>query len=101
MTTMTSGNLTPQRNVGKGITRVVLATACLLLVPLIAMQFTREVNWTLFDFIVAACLLAGTGITYVLVASRLVTRRDRTLAGAVLGGALLVVWAELAVGIFH
>ena len=27
---------------------------CLLLLPLIAMQFSKEVNWTASDFVVAA-----------------------------------------------
>ncbi|MGB4972677.1 MAG: hypothetical protein WBO32_08455, partial [Cyclobacteriaceae bacterium] len=34
----------------------------LLLIPLVAMQFTNEVNWTFMDFIVAAILLMGTGL---------------------------------------
>ena len=34
----------------------------LLLVPLVAMQFTREVRWGLADFIVAGALLFGAGL---------------------------------------
>jgi hypothetical protein len=38
----------------------IVLTVVLLLIPLIAMQFTNEVNWTLFDFVVAGFIL-GTG----------------------------------------
>ena len=43
------------------ITRVVLTTACILLLPLVAMQFSEEVDWGVFDFGFAAVLLGGTG----------------------------------------
>lgn len=46
---------------------IVLLPVMFLIIPLIAMQFTSEVNWTLFDFIVAAVLLLGTGLTIELV----------------------------------
>jgi hypothetical protein len=41
--------------------RVALVTTAVLLVPLVAMQFTEEVNWSLFDFAFAAALLGGAG----------------------------------------
>jgi hypothetical protein len=42
--------------------RVALATAFILLLPLVAMQFTDEVDWGVFDFVSAGILLAGTGL---------------------------------------
>jgi hypothetical protein len=42
---------------------IVLAVALILLVPLVAMLFTDEVKWGLFDFIVMGALLLGTGLT--------------------------------------
>ena len=83
------------------IKQVLGGTALLLMVPLVAMQFTREVAWGVGDFLAAALLIAGTGMAYVLSARRLTTRRARLIAGAALAAALLVVWAELAVGIFN
>ena len=83
------------------VIKVLVGTALLLLIPLVAMQFTSEVNWTLSDFIVAGGLLAGTGLLYVIGASQMRSSRNRTILGVVLGAVLLVVWAELAVGIFH
>ena len=85
--------------VARNVLRVLSGTAALLLVPLLAMQFTREVNWDLADFLAAAVLLAGTGLAYVFLAPMVRTPRRRTLLGAGLGLALLLVWAELAVGI--
>lgn len=42
--------------------RVALVTALILLVPLVAMQVTDEVNWSLADFVLAGALLGGTGV---------------------------------------
>ena len=54
----------------KNILRMALATAFLLLLPLLAMQFTDEVVWDLADFAVAGALLFGAGLTYELVARK-------------------------------
>jgi hypothetical protein len=42
--------------------RVAVVTTAVLLVPLVAMQFTSEVDWSPFDFAFAAILLAGSGV---------------------------------------
>jgi hypothetical protein len=76
-----------------------LATALILLLPLLAMQFTSEVSWSLPDFVTAGALLFGTGSIFVLAARR-VNEKYRLAIGIVLAAALLLVWIELAVGIF-
>ena len=43
----------------KVIIWIALATGLILLVPLLATQFTSEVNWTLLDFATAGTLLFG------------------------------------------
>lgn len=74
------------------------AAACLLSLPLIAMQFTDEVNWTLSDFVVFGGMLAiACG------ACDVAMRKGgnwRYRAGALLavGTAFLLVWVNLAVG---
>lgn len=78
---------------------IAVATCCLLLIPLGAMQFTREVDWDATDFIVMGLLLFGAGTVFVL-AARKAPRRYRFALGVAVAGMFLYVWAELAVGIF-
>lgn len=83
----------------KNIIRIALATVCVLLIPLVAMQFTDKVAWTLFDFIFAGALLFGTGLTYELIARRVGTAAYRIAVGIALIAAFLLVWVNGAVGI--
>ncbi|MCS0615050.1 hypothetical protein NX783_20120 [Massilia kyonggiensis] len=83
------------------VRRVLLATLAILLVPAVAMRFTNEVNWGPGDFLAAGALLAGTGLAYVLAKPRIAGRPGRLLLGGLLALGLLLVWAELAVGIVH
>lgn len=76
-----------------------VVTGIILSIPLIAMQFTSEVNWTLSDFVIMGALLFGTGFLYVQVA-RVIPRKYRVLIGIAFALVFLYIWAELAVGIF-
>ena len=79
---------------------ILLAAGLLLLLPLIAMQFTTEVNWSDFDFLVMGVLLLGTGLGCELVLRKVRKTEHRLL---LVVGVLLVfflVWAELAVEVF-
>ena len=84
----------------KRLIGIVITVALLLLIPLIAMQFTNEVNWTLFDFIVAGFLLLVTGLMCELVIRKVNKIEQRILICLAIIAALLLIWAELAVGIF-
>lgn len=78
----------------------VIATACTLFaLPLVAMQFTDEVRWSLFDFVVWGALLCAAGGAVVL-ASKTLPRSWGWGAGALIVAVFVYVWAELAVGIF-
>ena len=79
---------------------MLLIVAFLLLIPLIAMQFTNEVNWSLSDFIVAGVLLLGTGLILDLVIRKTKNIKFRIAISIAVLIILLLVWAELAVGIF-
>jgi hypothetical protein len=81
-------------------TSVALVTAALLLVPFGAMQFTDEVDWGLGDFVVAGAVLSCAALGYVLVARRADCAASRAAVGAAIGLVLLVVWSQLAVGLF-
>lgn len=83
----------------KNILRIALATAVLLQVPLVAMLFTDEVAWDVKDFIFAGVLLFGTGLTYELVTRKMARNTHRIAVGVALGAALLLVWANAAVGL--
>lgn len=87
------------RTAGHSAVRVVLAAAFILLVPLLAMQFTDEVVWSLSDFVVAGGLLVGTGLMYELAARKGDSIAHRAAVGVALAAALLLVWVHLAVGI--
>jgi hypothetical protein len=81
-----------------------LGTTTLLMVPLVAMQFTAEVNWTYSDFVFAGILLFGTGLSYILVTRIFATRFGRSMiyrmaVGFALLTGLFMIWSNLAVGI--
>ena len=84
----------------KRLVAIVTTAFSLLLIPLVAMNFTKEVNWKIFDFIVAGMLLCGSGLILELILRKIRTRTNRMLLIAGLFFALMLVWAELAVGIF-
>jgi hypothetical protein len=100
MKIMTGGDSKGKQPLTKSVLIVVLAAAAVLLVPLIAMQFTHEVVWGPFDFAVAAVLLIGAGLMYVLPARMLGNPGARIVLGVAVAILFVLVWAELAVGIF-
>ncbi|MDI5897394.1 hypothetical protein [Flavobacterium yafengii] len=79
---------------------IVLTVVFLLLIPLIAMQFTNEVNWNQSDFVVAGVLLLSTGLICELVMRKVKKTNHRIILCAVILVALLLIWIELAVGLF-
>lgn len=85
----------------KSIFYLALAVAALLTIPLIAMQFTQEVQWTGLDFVVAGGLLLGFGFLYILGVRRIQSVRYRVVATFGFVATLFLVWAELSVGIFY
>ena len=72
----------------------------ILSIPLVAMQFTQEVNWSLSDFFVFAGLLTTVGLIYELGIRKLSSSIKRNLVTLLLLLTFLLMWAELAVGIF-
>lgn len=67
---------------------------------MVAMQFTFEVNWSPFDFLVMAVLLLITGVVCELVLRRFKTFKSRVLICGTVLLSFFLIWAELAVGIF-
>ena len=74
--------------------------AVLLLMPLIAMLFTKEVDWSGSDFIIGGILLFGTAGVIDLVLRNVKTAKNRIIFSLLVLAVLFLVWAELAVGVF-
>lgn len=81
--------------------RIALVTVALLFVPLIAMQFTDEVYWTLSDFIIAGTMIFTTGFIAGLIRIKLANSKYQYWIYALLIILFLLLWAEMAVGIFN
>lgn len=84
----------------KRLIGIVLTVALLLLIPFTAMLFTNEVKWSRFDFVIAGVLLLGTGLTCEFVLRKVAQTGYRIALCAAILAALLLVWIELAVGLF-
>ena len=72
--------------------------AALLCVPLIATQFTREVAWTLGDFVFAAMMLGGVGLAIELAVRISPNASYRIAAGLGLAASVMLIWVTGAVG---
>jgi hypothetical protein len=63
------------------------------------MQFTNEVNWTLFDFITAGILLFLTGFSFEFILRKVKLTKYKIAFVVILIALFLIIWTELAVGI--
>lgn len=92
---------TAPETLGPALRRVALYTATLLLVPLVAMGLSPEVRWGPGDFAVAALLLFTAGSLVALLRRRAPPGWPRRAAVAGVLLLLALIWAELAVGLWH
>ena len=87
------------QKLSKSILPVALVTVLILMVPLVAMQFTNEVNWSAFDFFGMGALLFGTGMLIAVAirsGTHIAYRAGMLIA---IGATFLMIWANLAVGL--
>jgi ABC-type enterobactin transport system permease subunit len=84
----------------KNIIRPAIATFVILLIPLVAVQLSSEINWNLVDFIIMGTLLFCAGLALELIVLRFTVPAHRVLVSLAILLILLLIWAELAVGIF-
>jgi hypothetical protein len=82
----------PWRIIGWGM------VAALLLAPLVAMQFTSEVDWDETDFIAIGFILGSLGLALEFMVSRSECIAYRIASGITILAAFLLIWANLAVG---
>jgi hypothetical protein len=76
-----------------------VVAALILLLPLLAMQFTDEVQWGVVDFALAGALLVGTGLIFELAVRTTGNIAYRAAVGVALAAAFILVWLSLGVGI--
>lgn len=88
------------RRENKRLIFIISLVALLLLIPFTAMFFTHEVNWTLFDFIIAGILLFTFGLLIETAIRNIPKRKYKILICSFILFMLIITWVELAVGIF-
>ncbi|TBW28292.1 hypothetical protein [Gramella sp. KN1008] len=84
----------------KRLITVLIVVGVLLSIPLIAMQFSSDIDWKLLDFIIMGVLLFGTGMAIEFSLRKFSSSTNKLVA---IGAILLIfflIWAELAVGVF-
>ena len=72
--------------------------AVLLMLPLVAMQYTSEVDWSLSDFLVMGALLGTAGLVLELATRRSSNLAYRFASAFAVAAAFLLVWVNGAVG---
>jgi Tfp pilus assembly protein PilN len=73
----------------------------LLLIPAIAMLFTNEVNWSIADFVIMGTLLLAVALVTEFITRKISNKKYRIAFIALLIALFLLLWVELAVGIFN
>ena len=79
--------------------RILFSSLMLLIIPLIAMPFSDEVDWTGSDFIIAGLLLFVAAFAIEVVLRLFTKKRNQVAIIAVLIYVFLSIWAEIAVGV--
>ena len=77
----------------KNLFKIIVVTGIVLFIPFIAMLFTDEVRWSTFDFVLMGLMIFSSVLLGV-------TLQKRILVMIILLLLFLLIWAELAVGIF-
>ncbi len=84
----------------KRVFYILLIIGTLLLIPFIGMQVSTEVNWSSFDFIVAAIVLLTVGFVFELIMRTIHKKTTKVILIIGLAILFLLTWVEIAVGLF-
>jgi len=78
----------------------ITSTILFLMIPLVLMQITDEIKWGAMDFVVAGILFLSTIISVDYISRKFKKHRFKYIfiIGIIL--LLVIIWTELAVGIF-
>ena len=72
----------------------------LLFITLLAMQFSNIINWSIADFVFMGIFLSGAGVLCTIVFKNVKSKNGRIILCGIVLLTFILVWAELAVGIF-
>lgn len=84
----------------KQVYKIILGLESLLMIPLVAMQFSDEIQWSFFDFLIMAILLLVLGLGIHLILKKVKTKGNQWAWIFIALVLFFLFWAELAVGIF-
>ncbi|MDG1689932.1 MAG: hypothetical protein P8I02_04060 [Flavobacteriales bacterium] len=87
-------------NSKKRTTYLLIFGLIILLVPLIGMQLSSEINWGLLDFIVAGILIIVLILVLELIFRKVQSNKKRLWLVILIGILFFMIWVELSVGIF-
>jgi hypothetical protein len=80
---------------------ILIIILVLLCIPLIEMMDgNSQVNWSIFDFIVAFILLTAVGFSMEWVFRKIQNKRYKIALSILILSLFILLWGELAVGIF-
>lgn len=77
----------------------ILYAQFLLLIPLIGMMLTDEIDWDIFDFLIKGTLLLVLGIVIHIIKNKITPFKKQKILIALLLMILILIWVELAVGV--
>ena len=80
--------------------KILPVVGLLLLIPMIAMQLTDEVNWSFFDFVIMGIMLSITGLAIGTIFKKIKYYKYRNIFITIIVIIFILIWAELGVGLF-
>ena len=84
----------------KNLFKIIVVTGIVLFIPFIAMLFKDEVRWSTFDFVLMDLMIFSSVLLGVTFQKKIKNPKKRILVMIILLLLFLLIWAELAVGIF-
>ena len=94
-----SSKISMTDSISRNIIITAIIASIILLIPLLAMQFTDEIVWSVFDFTAAWTLLFCAGLAYTLISRKMKNKSYRIAVAVAVITSLVIMWANLAVGI--
>jgi hypothetical protein len=83
---------------GRKITALIIFL--ILLLAIIGMSISEEVNWGIFDFLIAAIFLFCFGFLVDFACTKIQSRRARIISLICIIPLFFLIWSALAVGLF-